>query len=348
MSLLQRYTNPPIGVDIGTRMIKAVQLRHKHGKTSVGAYASFGRSGDDPKISTDEATRLARVLAQQGFVGRTIVLSPPAERLMSSIIDMPPRESGAPYNVIAAKEFARLQCLEPGHFEMAWWDVPKRQRSSSTKIMAIGCAYSDSEPILDTFAGAGFDVAVMDSGLCSAVKASLGMLGPANSVSALLDMGWGAARLALVHSEVVVFERVLNGCGLGSLLNQVSKVLGLELAEADALLQNVGISTGLDAPEQQDSRISAAASVLRPVISAFLDEVATELIASFEYAEHEFSDTDTHRIVLTGGGACVSGVAEYLNNSMSAEVISAQTGKLLPDQALMTAALGLAGYVGQG
>lgn len=202
MSFLSSLSRPPIGLDVGARLIKAVQLGRKHGRTVVTASASIGRSSTDETLGHDEVKRMARVLSQQGFVGRSVALAVPSNRLMSSVIDMPPRDSGAPYDMIATQEFARLQRQEPGGFELAWWDVPRAARASTAKVMAIGCAHADSNPMLDVFSDAGFDVAALDSGLCAAVRACHGLLGPPTAVSAVLDMGWGSARLALVHGGV--------------------------------------------------------------------------------------------------------------------------------------------------
>ncbi len=344
MSFFSSLSRPTIGLDVGTRLIKAVQLGHKHGKTVVTASASIGRSSPDETLDRDEVKRMARVLSQQGFVGRSIALAVPSNRLMSSVIDMPPRESGAPYDMIAMQEFARLQRQEPGGFELAWWDVPKPARSSTAKVMAIGCAHADSNPILDEFSQAGFDVVAMDSGLCAAVLASRGLLGPPTSVSALLDMGWGSARLALVHGGVVVFERVLNSSGLAPLQGRVCKSLGVEPAEADALIQSVGLVKPNDTGADQDARVGAVAPLLRPILASYLDEIADELVASFEYATHQYPDAESGRLALVGGGACVPGVVEHLDGRVAPQVVTSQENHSHSRSALIAAAMGLAGY----
>ena len=348
MRFLSSFSRPTIGLDVGTRLIKAVQLGRKSGRTVVTASASIGRSTPDESLNPDEVKRVARVLSQQGFVGRSIALAVPSNRLMSSVIDMPPRDSGAPYEAISAQEFARLLRQEPGGFELAWWDVPRAARASTAKIMAVGCAHADSGPILDVFSDAGFDVAVMDSGLCAAVRACHALLGPPTSVSAVLDMGWGSARLALVHGGVVVFERILNSSGLAPLQERVCKALGVEPAEADALVQSVGLTQPDDTGVDQDARVDAVAPLLRPILMTYLDEIADELVASFEYASHQYPDAETCRLALVGGGACVPGVVGYLNGRVTPEVVTVQANSSHAEPALIAVAMGLAGYNDQG
>ena len=346
-------SRPMIGIDIGTRLIKAAQLGRRRDEAVLTASAIIGRSHPDAPFDHDEVRRLARVLSQQGFAGRSVVLSAASERVMSSVIDMPPRESGAPYDVITTQEFARLQRLEPGRFEVAWWDVPKPARASGAKVMAVGCAHVDCEHVLNVFEECGFDVVAMDYGLCASVRACRGLFGPSDGVSAVLDMGWNAARLAVVHAEVIVFDRVLNGSGLSSLLARVGKALSIDTAEADALVQNVGLLEPQTMREQPDARLHSVTPLLRPILTSYLNEVAGELNASFEYAAHQYPGARQHRLVIVGGGGGVPGVGGYLDGLIAPEVTIGRlttpynrkaAGEVDGGSALLTTAMGLAGY----
>ncbi|MEZ6190766.1 MAG: pilus assembly protein PilM [Phycisphaerales bacterium] len=356
MSVFSNFMERPIGLDIGSRLIKAAQLGRKRGHSVVTATAIIGRSHPDTPIDRDEALRLSRVLSQQGFTGRSIVLAAPGERVMSSVIDMPPRESGAPYDVIAAQEFMRLQRQEPGRFELAWWDIPKPARASTAKVMAVGCAHADSNPILDVFASCGFDVVAMDLGLAAAVRASRDVIGTTAGVSAVLDMGWSSARLALVHGGVVVFERQLTNSGLSVLHDRVSKSLGVDPTEAEALIQGVGMPEQVPAHSADDARFQAVTPLLRPILVAYLDDIVKDLVASFEYAAHQYPDAPAHRLILIGGGGCIPGVAGYLDGKVAVAVVPTAAPQAMnhhgsqhgTEAALLTGTLGLAGYHGQG
>jgi len=348
MSLFQPITSPPIGLDIGTQMIKAVQIGGGRDGLGVTASACLGRSNDSALPGPEDVARVSRVLNQQGFQGRRVVLAVPGERLMSSVIDMPPRDSGAPYGQIAEQEFARLQQMEPGRFELAWWEVPKPVRSTSTKVMAVGCAHTDCEPWLDVMQAGGFDVLSMDVGLCAAVRACLPQLSAGSGVSALLDMGWGSARIALVHGGVIIFDRVLASAGLKGLRDRVAEALQVDAGEADALLQNVGLAGGDGEGGAGDARLDTVVPMIRPYITAYLDEMMEEVDVSFEYSAHQYPDAQSTRLVVAGGGACVPGVAEYLRSRGESEVLPAEPVAVDHQAALMATACGLAGWGDQG
>jgi Tfp pilus assembly PilM family ATPase len=357
MSILGINSRSPIGLDIGSRMIKAVQFGRARGRRVVTASVSIARARPGETIDRDEVQRLSRVLSQQGFAGRQVVISAPGEHLMASVIDMPPRDSGAPYDLIASQEFARLQSQEPGQFEVAWWDIPQPARSSSAKVMAVGCAHVDTDPVLDLLIGCGFDVSAMDSGMCAAARACGGQIGSPENISAVLDLGWYSSRLGLIHGGVVVFDRTLSGSGMEKFHDRVSEALHIEPAEADCLIQSVGM-TGDDSDTDQagDGRAQAVAPMLRPVFASYFKDMALDLEASFEYASHQYPDAEPHRLVLIGGGGAVPGLGEYLNTLIDPEVMSADTSGWgttdgAPDAntaaALMATAQGLAGYYDQ-
>ncbi len=351
MTYLPSFGRTAIGVDIGSRVIKAVQLGGARGRRKVIASASITRSKPGSPIDHEEVQRLSRVLSQQGFAGRRVVLAAPSDMMMSAVLDMPPRESGAPYDVIAQQEFARLQSQVPGKFEVAWWDIPQPTRASSVTVMTVGCAHADTDPMLDVFAGSGFDVAAMDSGLCAAVRACDEQLESAQRISAVLDLGWDSARLALVHESVVVFDRTFVGSGMAGLHSRVCDALSIEAEEADCLIQSIGLVSGDAEHDEEDARARAVAPLLRPIFGAFLDEIARELEASFEYASHQYPDAEPHRLVLVGGGGAVRGVAQRLDGMLTPEVLSANAGgwgDTSGAAAMMATALGLAGYYDQG
>ena len=57
MSFLPSFSRPPIGLDIGTRLIKAVQVGNKRGRAVVTASASIGRSASGETLDHDEVKR---------------------------------------------------------------------------------------------------------------------------------------------------------------------------------------------------------------------------------------------------------------------------------------------------
>src|SRR5947209_16612896 len=79
----------PIGIDVGSRYVKAVQLDKATtaaGRLRVAAAAIFPRSEPGTAIARPEVRRLGDVLYRHGFTGSAVVLAVPADRLLTTVI----------------------------------------------------------------------------------------------------------------------------------------------------------------------------------------------------------------------------------------------------------------------
>ena len=117
-----RYS--PIGLDVGSRCIKAVQFSRSHKGLRICAVACIDRSGKGTAILAAEAAALRDILARQGFRGRKLVLGGPPARLLSGVMELPPRASGAPLDQIARIELARAHDCPPDSIDLSWWELP--------------------------------------------------------------------------------------------------------------------------------------------------------------------------------------------------------------------------------
>ena len=57
-------------------------------------------------------------------MGRQAIVAAPATDLMTSMLDLPPRGPGIPFDQIARMEFARVHKCEANSFELSYWDLP--------------------------------------------------------------------------------------------------------------------------------------------------------------------------------------------------------------------------------
>src|SRR5437773_9923003 len=114
LSPLRRATTArrlsPIGLDLGSRQVKAVQLsRGPDGGWVLSASATFPRAQANTASTIDvsEARRIADVLFRRGFVGNELALAVPDDKLLTANLELPPRSNEIPLDEIARGEFAR-------------------------------------------------------------------------------------------------------------------------------------------------------------------------------------------------------------------------------------------------
>ena len=332
----------PIGVDVGARAVKAVQLKPlPDNRWAVAAAASIPRSlAEDatlagpqsaavtPPLAESEVERLHDVLGRQGFRGSALVLAIPSSRLLSASLELPPRASNAPVDSIARGEFARAHKLplEEPNFEFAHWELPAAARGGKTsQAMAVGCTHADADALLRPFDADGLDVVALDVEAWALARACGPLAAPAGRVTALLDMGWNACRLVVVHHRTVCYTRLLTDAALRHLHRAVGQHLGLEpeitrhVLEDASLWNAAGDGGAADAKPEGGAGESSPAADVRRIVWAHFDAMVAELRISFSYAAHQYPDAPLQRLLLSGGGAMIPGAAEYLEAALGVE-----------------------------
>lgn len=338
---LRRYS--AIGVDLGSRLIKAGQWVRREGRWQVHAVAALKRTGEWER----DVAGLDDLLYRQGLRGRRVVLGLPRGMLHSAVLELPPRVSGAPLEQIAHAELARMHRLDPGTLCAASWDLPQSRRAgagSGTSVMAVGCTYGDSEPVLDLFEARGFVVEAADSPSWALARGCRAQLG-AGGQGAIIDFGWSGVGVCFVHGGVVVYDRNLPDLGLARLQRALCETLSLEAEAAEYLLRNAGVS-GEGGSKPQRPQVPGLASAM----DAQIEKVAEELRVAMDYVAHRYNEQPLAELLLVGGGAAVAKVRERLGEALDKEVrvvegageLGASVGAAGWPGSLWPAALGLA------
>ncbi len=317
MRCIGRSSLTPIGIDIGSRQVKAAQLRRSRKGWRIAALSSFPRMEAGADIGGEEIRHLCSIFRRQGFRGKDVVLAVPAEKLLTGILELPPRSSGAPLDQIARMELSRMHKVAPDSFKMLFWDVPASARpKESCQVLAVGCAHAEADKLLDAFERANLDVVVLDVHACAAVRACRPMLLPDPSITAILDIGWRSACLLIVYGGVVAYERVLREVGMANLLEAIDRTFRLNGETAEGFLATVGFDCKargheLDQPSREE---------FTRVLSRHFDALAKELQAPFSYAVHQYPSNGTMRLLLIGGCAIIPGLTEHLASALEMEV----------------------------
>lgn len=315
MKRTRRSGRTPIGVDLGKRYVKAAQLGRTRSGWRVDAAVSLPRGMPDGGVSRSEIRQLRGVLDRQGFAGKSVVLAVPTEELLTGIMDVPPRGSGAPVDQIARMELARIHKCRPEALEVACWDLPAPSHGKEVaRVMAAGCTHASADAIVDCFEDEGLNVRALDIHACAVVRACAPVL--AGGIICLLDMGWAAARVVLLYRDAVVYERTLGETGIRPLFEAMSKKLALSAETIDSILGEVGIQSDADGEKTGWESFRA----VRGMISAHLASMLEEVRLSFSYATGQYRDAALERLILVGGGAAIPGVREYISSALEMDV----------------------------
>lgn len=346
MTRLSRTRTHLIGIDVGNRWIKAVQLGHAANGWQVHAAAMLPRTMPNEPLDESEAARLRATLRRQGFTGQTAVLAAPEPDICCDVLELPLRSSGAPLDQIAKMELARIQQRVPDSFEMAMWELPPPTRGEgSTHVMVAACAHSDGDALLDLFEDAGWHIKALDLTSCALARACASAISARDAMTAMIDLGATHTTFTLTHQSIVAYERRIPDFSIAAIRETIASHIGLD----DEMIEHAITQIGLF--RRQDDGVDPDAVQIRDIIVQHVDRLIEELRVSISYARHRYSDAPMSQLVLVGGGAAIPGLDEHI-----AENIEIDTRPLAPSDLVdirsgvdrsnrspaLTAALGLA------
>jgi type IV pilus assembly protein PilM len=127
-------------------------------------------------------------------------------------------------------------------------------------------------------------------------------LGMGSQVEALVDVGARVTNIVVHQGGVPRFVRILL-MGGQDITDAVSERMGVPQDQAEAIKQHLGLGTAGDGMDVQ-----AATRVVDAVTAAFVDEVR----GSLDYYLASSGSAPISRLVLTGGGARLGGLANRL------------------------------------
>lgn len=306
-----RTKRSAIGVDIGLRSIKAVQLEQRGKAYRVIAGLTLPR---DPATALTAALldQLVEAMDRLQFRGSEIVLACPPAQLHSAIFELPPAAGGAPLEKLAETELRRACQLDDQDIEMTWWDLPGSNRTNAaTSVMAVGAARSATETIAELFEKSGLNVVAIDTIPCALARATAPVAGDAMTIAC--DLGAECATVLLARNGQVIYQRMISEIGTDVLVRRVVDELRLGEPEARCVIEQLGIT---DAGANHAASLSPRRSRLREIVQNHIDSVGQEVEISLGYAAHKYAQLPVGNIYLTGGGSRIAGLTETLGRGL--------------------------------
>ncbi len=302
-----------IGLDLDDHEFRAVQLVRQGAKASVQAWAIFPRlhpQGENESSPSglplrEEMMWASSILHRRGFSGSVISCAPRTRDCSQHVIDLPPHDSGAPLEQIARLEVARVRKCDPGDFELGYWALPQRGRSSES--MAVACSSPIISDMINSYQTGGLDVSAIDLPELAIMRGvldteSLAMPPAEPQIDAVLYVSWSSALAVVTLGHRIVYVRRIEH-GASMVWAQATERFGLSVMSARAVL---GDHDANDQGEQLDKIRSACWSSLAK-------ELASELDVALAYVSHGFRMAPLGRVVMCGYGSANATVTDQLD-----------------------------------
>jgi type IV pilus assembly protein PilM len=333
-----------VGLDIGSKFVKAVQLTESSGHYKV---TEFGIAEVSPQVSVADV--VSELFSKKSFKTKRVVTAVSGRFVFVRYISMPVMTDEELVN--AAKyelgKYIPVEVDEVLHDSQKLEELAAQEgQEPEMRVLLVAAKRTFIDEHVAVLETAGLQPAVVDVdsfALGNAYELS-GAINPQaiaqGKLVALVDIGASKTNINIMSDTVSYFTREFYKGG-DDFTDAISKKLSLEAKDAEGLKRN----PGGELEKMQDS------------IGGVMDDVCHDINISIDYFENQY-DKKVEEIYITGGASNTPGLPETLERTVQKPVnrwnpiqhlemdLSKESAQELQDNAAQAAiALGLASRV---
>lgn len=302
-----------LGVDIGTTSIKLIELEKADGLPELLNYAfleSYGhleRLNDAIQTSTlkmldRETSELLKILIKNsGVKSRNVVASIPAFSSFTALVELPmmPEKDTAQAMQFQAKQFIPLPISA---VTIDWLRVGERKDAKGNSLQQILLVSVPNDQIQKyklIFKSAGLNLTALEIEGLSEARA---LTGDSDKLTLLIDIGARSTAISIARGGLLKFAGQTDFAS-GSLTQTIASGLNIRVRRAEDLKKQKGLkSTGSD---------YELSTLMLPILDVIISE-ARRIKDNYEKGYGE----KIERIVLSGGGSNLQGLANYIQHEL--------------------------------
>ncbi|OIP97224.1 hypothetical protein AUJ94_02715 [bacterium CG2_30_40_12] len=311
-----------IGLDIGTNLIKGVEVKKEKGTFELLNY-TFAPAFKESLLSESDidadkaASRLREFIAESSFSSNNIIASFPETHVFTRVIEIPKMSQ----KEVEKAVFWEAEQYLPTSIEdvtLNFQILPRDSEESNqnkTEVLLIAVPKGLVQRFVKILVKAGLTPVGLEPESMSIAR-SIFYNEKSYPATLIVNIGSEVTNLSILVEDYIRFTRSI-GTGGNSLSRAISQELNLEERQAQEYLK----SYGLDA-SKMDGKIKAS---IEPVFNVILNEIRK----SVAYYETRKNFIKVKRVVLCGGTSTVPGVLIYTAQYLNLEVQKADPWKKL-------------------
>ena len=315
-----------IGVDIGARSVKLAQVERVGAELRLSEAVVIQRrfpinadhGEETPPATSEDEIRTALSLGER-FSGRKAACI-----LSMSLCDLRaldvPRRNEAQQRLAIADQMKSVYARGATDREFDFWhtnDPGNEPQSDLENVSVLSVSQEWMAQVADDLGKAGLRCETLD-GLPLALARVIQMVPSASNRTpvAVVDWGFASTTFCLVIDGSPAFVRCLRGCGLSSVTQSLCEELAVSLDEAQRLLTRHGIPDSSHSKETRDE----LQLVIGDVVTQPLNAIVHELNRTLSYFKAQRPALLPDQIWLSGGGAAVKNIADFLGTRIGVPV----------------------------
>jgi Tfp pilus assembly PilM family ATPase len=303
--LWRRQHTGPIGIDVGARCVRAVQLCERADGCAVlaAAVVELPKGGErDPAVL--RAT-IGKMLTSHGFRGKNVTVALPSGALQIKTVRLPPMPEDELLAAGAFEARERFGDLHDAVLRVLPAGMAHRAGDDQHELIVLAARGDAVDAHLNVFTGLGLTVVAMEPGTQAFFRPFARFLERAEDAQrahAFLDMGVRGSRIIIARGCEIAF---LKNCPIGgeALDRAVAESLDMTVEQSASLRRRV-----LSPNAASDPQAEAATDAIGPV----LDQLGKEISLCLRYYAVTFRGDRPQDLIGGGGEFAFSQVAHRL------------------------------------
>lgn len=295
-----------IGLDIGSKFVKAVQLSETSGQFKI---TEFGIAEISPQVSVADV--VSELFGRKSFRTKRVVSAVSGRFVFVRYISMPVMTDDELSN--AAKyelgKYIPVEVDEVLHDSQKLEELPPQEgQEPEMRVLLVAAKRTFIDEHVAVVETAGLQPAIVDVdsfALGNAYELS-GMVNPAavaqGKLVALVDIGASKTNINIMSDAVSYFTREFYKGG-DDLTDAVSKKLSLEAREAENLKRNPG----------------GELEKVQECLGGVIEDICHDINISIDYFENQY-DKKVEEVYITGGASSTPNLAETLERTVQKPV----------------------------
>lgn len=308
--------NTHVGIDVGSYTIKLVSGAKKgnqyQAQTAVSVYNPVGQFLPAEEMQFNQLAGVLHQLAVDNkLVGKPVATALPESLAYTSIVSMPYLSDAELASSIHWEAEQHIPVpLEEVQLEYQVLYKPKKGAvGEKMQLLLVASKKTVVERVVELFQTAGLELVHLETGLLACFRSLQSAL-PLDQTVAIVHMGALSTDLLIIDKGKLMLSYTIQTGGI-MLTRSIQQVLGLTGQQAEEYKRTYGYDPG-----QLEGKVKQA---LDPVMNV----LAGEIRKAVQYYQSSQLGNSVRSLFLTGGTSYMRGLAPYLSELLSAEVVVA-------------------------
>lgn len=304
-----------LGIDIGDSSLKMVELRKKGRQIYLSNYAFSENVSEVNFTKIEDIKYLARAINKvkndaQISSGRATV-SLPTFSVFSSIININNFNKKNLASIVTT-EAKKVIPLPMDEMTIDWRVVPDKDGKIPSKgnlrVFLTGSPKKLVRRYIDVFKETKITLLSLETETFSLIRS---LLGNDKSTVMIVEIGANSTDISIVKESIPVLSRSLAVCS-STITKALAKKMNTSYAQAEQF--KIDMSSAFSESEDEDDR------KMSPLIKETIAPILTEIKYMLEFFQSQEKEP-IEKIILSGGGALLLGLPDYLSEALKMKVI---------------------------